>query len=153
MKLAEALVHIKDLKGKIAEVSAKIDADCTFRKLLDSQDVPSIEEDIETLDVLVNELSTFKSRVAKTNAKYGLIYKMNEMDYLKFMVNNFDRLAKAKQERIDVEYGGLDQRNTVTTYATYDVVDMVERVDNMKSKIRQLDLELQKLNWEIDLGD
>ena len=154
MKIAEALVRMKDVKGKIAETQRTIQMDALFKKVDESQVIPNIEGVILSLGSLAQELSTLKTRVAKTNAKHGLVEKIYEMDKLKYMVSALESHAKSKQETTSLEYVSYgDKPVPLTTYATFDVSELAAKVEGMKTRIREVDMELQKLNWQIDLED
>jgi len=154
MKLAEALIKIKDIKGKLSEVQRKISTDAMFKKVDDNQEIPCVEKDIGTLYDLSEQLASFKARIAKTNAIRGLAGKIYEMDELKFLISTLEPYSTCKQTRIDLEYVGMGDRPIpIRTYATYDVEKLAKNVQQMRDNLRSIDIELQKLNWEVDLEE
>jgi hypothetical protein len=154
MKLAEALIKVKDIKGKLAEIQRKISSEAIFRKVDPAQEVPSIESDLCDLQTTAAELASFKNRIAKTNAMHGLSTKIYAMDALKFLISTLEAYTTVKQSRVDLEYVGMGERPIpLTTYATYDVAVLTTNIKSSKNNLRALDIELQKLNWEVDLED
>lgn len=154
MKIAQALSQIKDLKGKVNTLSSRIVSGRTFRRLVESQEVPSIEPLLDEYVRLNKELRTLKSRLVKTNVKHGLHKKIHEMEMLRSIVSSLNHLTEVEQERIDLEridYDGPAQ--TLTTYATFSVSEMAAGLDENRARIRELDMELQQANWVIDLED
>jgi hypothetical protein len=152
MKIAEALVKVKDLKGKLRELSETINANSTFRIVEENQKVPSIEVELDLLVTLSRELATLKTRIAKTNATKGLTDKINEMEQLRGVVKMLEPLTKIKQDHKDyqtIDYGS--DPILLTTVATYNVSNRVDEVVVIRDRIRKLDLELQRLNWQVDL--
>lgn len=152
MKLAEALIKIKDIKGKLSEVQRKISTDAMFKRVDVGQEVPCVEEDIDTLYDLSKQLASFKTRIAKTNAIRGLAEKIYAMDELKYLISALEPYSTCKQTRVDLEYVGMGERPIpMTTYATYDVNKLAKHVQTLRDSLRSIDIELQKLNWEVDL--
>lgn len=152
MKLAEALVRIKDLKGKVAELSRVLQTDMFFEKIDDMQEVPSTEGVLVELEKVTETLADLKTRIAKTNAQHGLVDKINEMEQLRSLISQLDMLARQKQRVVNlrrVDYEGPAIQ--IATLATYDVAALAEKVQSFRSRVRELDLELQRLNWEVDL--
>jgi len=154
MKIAEALVQVKDLKGKVAELTRRIQTDALFEQLDEGQEVPDISLLIEELVTLTRNLGNLKTRIARTNAQRGLVDKINEMAQLRSLVAQLDSLTNNKQSATKlrrIDYGEPHVKMTIV--ATYNVDEVSSSLDEMRSRIRALDLELQRLNWEVDLVD
>lgn len=154
MKLAEALVQVKDLKGKVAELNRKIQNDALFEQVDKGQAIPDISLLIDELVRLARNLGELKTRVARTNAQHGLVDKINEMAQLRSLVAQLEGLSEQKQSRTQlrrIDYG--EPHVKVQVHATYNVDELASQVVDMRSRIRKLDLELQRLNWEVDLVD
>lgn len=152
MKVAEALAQVKDVKGKIRDIQNKISREAYFRKLIDEQEVPSSEELINEFKDFSIVLSTLKDRIAKTNVESGLILKIHEMERLRYVIAALDNFADAKKETITLERIDYDMpAKPFTTYATFDVDVMAAYVEDSRIRLRKLDMEVQQLNWTIDL--
>lgn len=152
MKIAEALVQIKDLKGKVGELGRNFQMDALFEQVEELQEVPSSEEKIEEYLRLSQELGKLKARVAVTNAKHGLTYKITEMEQLRGTIAQLEVLARHKQETVRLSramYG--EQQSKIRVVATFNVEALAEKLTAARKRLRELDLELQKTNWQVDL--
>lgn len=152
MKLAEALVRAKDLKGKLSALHSEISMERSFEKVDAGQEVPNCEPLIADLVAVSEELRALKTRIDLTNAQHGLADKIHEMEKLRYLVNSLTNLSEAKQEivhlrRVDFEGPALP----VSTYATYNVENLKKQLQQYRDDLRSLDLEIQRLNWQIDL--
>ena len=76
------------------------------------------------------------------------------MEALRSLVSKLEELSRHKQVKTilkSVNYG--DPPVKIATHATYDVEAWTEKLNAYRDRVRELDVELQKLNWEIDLVD
>lgn len=152
MKIAEALVRIKDLKGKFAELEKSFYNNTTFDLLDSEMEAPDLTPAIDDIIEVSENISKLKARVALTNVTHGLHNKIHEMEHLRSVVKRLGELTREKQSQVmlrTLNYGEATVK--VTTVATYDVEKLIERVQGFRDRIREIDLELQRLNWEIDL--
>lgn len=150
MKLAEALTKVKDLKGKVSELQSQLQLDALFEVVDTSSPVPSLTETISELTQVLESLRQLKTKIDAANVKHGLADKIHEMEQLRYAVKALDELTKHKQEvkRID-RYS--QAQSVILTVATYNVSELTEQVGGMRDRIRQLDLDLQKSNWQVDV--
>lgn len=154
MKLAEALVRIKDLKGKSAELQRIVFEDSTFEVVDEDLEIPSIETPLQDLVLVSQETANLKSRIARTNAINGLTDKLHEMEHLRSIVSKTEALTRIKQVTVSLRHVGYNDAATkISTHATYDVERVKIWNNELRDKIRKLDLDLQRLNWEVDLVD
>lgn len=154
MKLAEALVRIKDIKGRINELTREASADSSFEQVEELSEVPSIEPVLEGLRLTIQTLSDLKVRIARTNVEHGLVEKIKEMEMLRSLISTLDPLARQKQKVVQlrrIDYEGPAQ--AMTTFATYNVATLTEELIVHRQRVRELDLELQRLNWQVELVD
>lgn len=154
MKIAEALIRIKDIKGKLASTMYDIAGEQSYEQVDINAPIPNIDPFIEAYCSVSQDLAQLKNRITKTNAKYGLQEKLYRMEALRSTIKQLDGLTSAKQKSVRlgrVDYDGPAVQ--ITTYATYDVAKLDARLEQARAEIRALDLELQKRNWEIDLEE
>src|SRR5271157_1113787 len=154
MKIAEALVRIKDIKGKLANIMVDINRDAFYEQIDANAQVPTVEVLIDDFCLITQELANIKTRITKTNTNNGLTLKIYRMEALRSMIKQLENLTKAKQkvvrmQRIDYE----GPASMISTFATFNVEELGREVESYREEIRTLDLELQRLNWEIDLED
>lgn len=115
-------------------------------------EVPSIEEQLSELVDVSLEIACLKSRIARTNAEHGLSIKIHTMEHLRSCVSKLEDLTRHKQVRVNLR--AIDYNSPAVKlprYATYNVAALTETVNGYRTRIRELDLELQRLNWEVDL--
>jgi len=152
MKLAEALTKVKDIKGKIAELHRLTTADSSFQLLDAGQVIPSIEPVLNQLSEVLEELRFLKTRIDAANVKHNLADKIHEMEQLRYAIKALEPLTRLKQETKSLQR--LDYSSPpvpVMTVATFNVSDLTSKLDNMRKRVRELDLELQRLNWQVDV--
>jgi len=152
MKLAEALVRAKDLKGKLTSLHQELSMETQFEQVDKTQEVPNTQPLIDQMISVSEDLRALKTRIDLTNAKSGLADKIHEMEKLRYLVNTLNNLTSLKQEvthlrRID--FDGPAQ--PVTTVTTFNVERLKLQLEVYQSSLRTLDLEVQKTNWQIDL--
>lgn len=154
MKLAEALIRIKDLKGKSAELQRVVYDDATFDVVDENSVIPDIEESLTALVSVSQDTASLKSRITRTNAINGLTDKLHEMEHLRSLVSKLEPLSRNKQEIVSLRHINFNDAATkIPTRATYNVEAWTKNLNKYRDKIRQLDLDLQRLNWEVDLVD
>ena len=152
MKIAEALVRIKDIKGKLNSLMSDINREVSFEQIDANQKIPNKDATISEFCILSQELADIKTLINRTNTKHGLTAKIYRMEALRSTIKQLENLTLAKQQtvrlqRIDYEGPAVQ----VFTYATYDVAALTKRVEDARAEIREIDLELQRRNWEIEL--
>lgn len=152
MKLAEALTKVKDLKGKAASLQRDIQTDSQFQKLDADMEVPSIENLLVQLSEVLEELRTLKTRIDTANVKNGLADKIHEMEQLRSAIKSLEPLARVKAEvkslqRVDYTSPAVP----VVTVATFNVLNLNNQLEAHRRRVRELDLELQRLNWQVEV--
>ena len=118
-------------------------------------DFPSIEEILEDLVSVSKETASLKSRIARTNAAHGLTDKLHEMEHLRSLISKLEPLTRNKQITVQLRLLNFnsDVQTKFKTHAAYDVKHWTKKLNVYRNRIRQFDLNLQQLNWEIDLVD
>lgn len=154
MKIAEALVRIKDIKGKLNSLMTEISGELYYEQIDVNEPIPNVDPTINDFCSLSQELANYKNRINQTNAHNGLSAKIYRMEALRSMIKQLENLTRAKQvtvrlQRIDYE----GPATKMSTFATYNVEALSKRVEAARAEIREIDLELQRLNWEIDLEE
>ena len=150
MKLAEALTKVKYLKGKVAGLQLQLQSDALFEVVDTSSPILILTETITELTQVLENLRQLKTRIDTANVKHGLADKIHEMEQLRYAVKVLDELTKHKQEVKKIDRYSQTQ-SVILTVATYNVSELTGQVDTMRDRIRQLDLELQKTNWQVDV--
>ena len=152
MKLAEALVQRADLKKRLTELQAR---------LTQNVRVQEGETPLEPPDVMLRELSddltayrTLIQRINRTNAATRLADGRTITDYI------------AERDVLIIEQRALDTiidaatetkwrytRTEIKQVVTVDVAALRQQLDAVSKRLREVDMAIQKANWEIELGE
>ena len=150
MKLAEALLLRAEYQQKTANLQNRI---------LQNLKVQENEKPLENPEDLLNELLEINDKlcelIKKINAKnntvalpYGktLSEALIERDMLmkkRSLLNMIIMQASVRDHRIS--------RAEIKMYVTVSIADMQKQIDDISKKFRELDTQIQSLNWIIDL--
>ena len=150
MKLAEALSFRKDLEKKISGLKERLE---NVVRVQDG-DAPA-EDPLELLGILnncLNQLEQIIYNVNVTNMKIvndegkSMTKLLAERDVLNKRIsilrNTFTRAASYSDR-----YG----RNEIRTVATIETKPLRQELDQLSKQYRQLDVEIQKLNFTFEL--
>ena len=149
MKLAEGLSLRKDLQTRIEQLKARL---LNNLKVQEGDEPAERPDDLlKELDACLNQLENILFRINATNmhtVKDGrsLTAMMAERDVLgkriQVLREAFDR-ASQSQDR----YG----RNEIKYVTTVDIPRLRKQIDKYSQQFRQLDMEIQALNFATDL--
>lgn len=150
MKLAEALLERKTLKTKVENLRAR----AVQNALVQEGDEPS-EAPVDLLremDVAVAQLGTLIRRINATNNVTRLadgtsiadaIVQRDMLELRRYAADLVVNKAAVRQDR----YG----RAEIKFISTINVVEMRRQVDALAQAQRELDAQIQALNWSADL--
>ena len=150
MKLAEALSIRKDLQKRIQQLGQRIQNNVKVQE----GDTPSEEpmELMKELDACLTQLEDLIWRINATNMKTTnaegttLTQLMARKDVLTMRVSNLRSIfdtASAGQDRYS--------RSEIKTVTVVDVKAIGKKVDECSAQLRQLDMEIQSLNFQTEL--
>ena len=150
MKLAEALSIRKDLQKRIQQLGQRIQNNVKVQE----GDAPSEEptELMKELDACLTQLEDLIWRINATNMKttnaqgVTLTQLMARKDVLTMRVSNLRSIfdtASAGQDRYS--------RSEIKTVTVVDVKAIGKKVDECSAQLRQLDMEIQALNFQTEL--
>ena len=150
MKLAEALSIRKDLQKRIQQLGQRIQNNVKVQE----GDAPSEEpmELMKELDACLTQLEDLIWRINATNMKttnaqgISLTQLMARKDVLTMRVSNLRSIfdtASAGQDRYS--------RSEIKTVTVVDVKAIGKKVDECSAQLRQLDMEIQSLNFQTEL--
>ena len=150
MKLAEALSIRKDLQKRIQQLGQRIQNNVKVQE----GDTPSEEpkELMKELDACLTQLEELIWRINATNMKTTnaegttLTQLMARKDVLTMRISNLRSIfdtASAGQDRYS--------RSEIKTVTVVDVKAIGKKVDECSAQLRQLDMEIQSLNFQTEL--
>ncbi len=149
MKLAEALSIRKDLQTRISQLSARLASNVKVQEGDEPAEDP--KELFKELDSCLKQLEEYIYRINLTNIRTmsgekTLTQLMAERDVLtkrvEVMQNVFNQ-ASSTNERYS--------RSEIKFVTTIDIKALRKQIDKLSSQLRQLDIEIQSINFATDL--
>ena len=149
MKLAEALSIRKDLQTRISQLSARLASNVKVQEGDEPAEDP--KELFKELDSCLKQLEECIYRINLTNMRTmsgekTLTQLMAERDVLtkrvEVMQNVFNQ-ASSTNERYS--------RTEIKFVTTIDIKALRKQIDKLSSQLRQLDIEIQSINFSTDL--
>lgn len=149
MKLAEALILRADCQKKIAQLQQRL-----YRsvKVQEGEQPPENPQALlAELETVSTELATLIKRINRTNSitewqSGTLADALAERDVLIQKRNTYHSLVEMAAIRQD-RYS----RSEVRFVSTVDIAALQRQVDNLAREHRELDAQIQGMNWQIDL--
>ena len=149
MKLAEALSIRADLQKRIAQLKERLKNNTKVQE----GDVP-VEEPKELWIELDENLAQVESLIYRINVtNMHTVHKGQTLtkllaakDTLELRVSLMREVLKHASER-EERYG----RQEIKYVLTIDVAELRRKVDSYSRQLRELDVEIQTLNWTVDL--
>ena len=149
MKLAEALSIRKDLQTRISELTARLINNVRIQEGDEPAEDP--KELLKELDSCLKQLEEYIYRINLTNMRTmsgekTLTQLMAECDVLtkrvEVMQNVFNQ-ASSSSERYS--------RSEIKFVTTIDIKALRKQIDKLSSQLRQLDIEIQSINFSTEL--
>ncbi len=150
MKLAEALQIRSDLQKRISQMGSRLSNNATVQE----GSAPA-ENPLELLKELDGMLSQHEDMVARINLTNSTV--MNERGKsITELIARRDTLQKRVQMLRDLVNSAsqLTERfrlSEIRTVSTINVAETQKKVDELSKRLREEDLALQQLNWNVDL--
>ncbi|MDB4727981.1 DIP1984 family protein [Saprospiraceae bacterium] len=146
MKLAEALLLRADLQRKIASLNARITPLLIIRKGRDPQEDP-----IKLLAIMRKAIADLEVIVVKIN-KTNVITKLNDERTLMEALANRDALkSMVEQLRMIRRSAQLNGHSYDDMRTTVNVKNLQSEIDQTGRSFRELDSQVQGLNWTTDI--
>lgn len=149
MKLAEALIQRGDLQKRIEQLRARLGRSA---RIFEGEAVP--EDPIELyaeLDTLVAQFAQIVAQINRTNSLTALEDGRTITDALA----ERDALMLHRQileGSINAATGNRGYYNTqIKSFSTVNVRDVQAKIDDISRQYRELDTQIQALNWAADL--
>ncbi len=150
MKLAEALLLRADMQKKLASLNSRIRENVKVQDGDDPTETP--EGLIVEANSVIGELYELIARIQKTNATAMLptgktmLMALIERDELKEryqLLRNAIQNSKTEEDRYS--FREIKWKRTV------DIAGLQKQADDISVKIRELNIEIQATNWQVDL--
>lgn len=151
MKLAEALLERKSLKDKIESLQTRL-VDCS---MVQEGDTPAEQpqELLSQLDAAISELETLVKQINRTNNTARLPDGTSVSEAI--VSRNLMRLRRETLEQV-AQSASMQQHRYMRTEVRFVPVisraDLRKQIDGLAKDWRELDAQIQALNWTTDLS-
>lgn len=152
MKLAEALVQRADVKRRLTEIQNRLVQNARVQDGEQPYEDPS--DILRELAEALKEYRTLIQRINRTNAATRMADgrtitdAIAQRDVLIIEQRVLDAFIKAAQQ-VDFRYS----RTEIKFVATVNVAEQRRNLDAVSKTLRELDLTIQRVNWEVDVLD
>jgi hypothetical protein len=149
MKLAEALILRADYQKRIAQLQQRL---IRSAKVQEGEQPPEAPQELLTeLESTATGLTRLIQQINRTNSTVSfqdqpLSNALAERDVLRLRRSAYDSLINAaaiRQERY--------MRSELRMVSTVDVAELQRQVDRLSREYRQLDAQIQAMNWATEL--
>lgn len=156
MKLAEALAQRADASRRVEQLRARIVASARYQEGEEpAEDSTAL---LREVDAVVTELESLIRRINRTNAAAELepgttiTDALARRDTLRLRHTVITSAADAATGR---EHGGYGRqlRSELKMLTALPIAQLRSRADDLAREIRELDVRIQRSNWEVDLLD
>lgn len=148
MKLAEALSIRADLQRKVSQLKNRIKDSAKVQE--GDEPAESVEELFTEFGDCLSQLEELVFRINRTNMQT-----MHEGETLTHMIARKDvlsmRISVMREVLGHVTETDRYGRNEIRYVRTVDVAALRKKTDTYARQLRELDLQLQSLNWSVDL--
>lgn len=149
MKLAEALILRADIQKRIAQLESRLTRSA---KIQEGEEPPEDPQKlIEDLENLTGELLSLIQRINRTNSVTPMGDRMlsdalAERDVLKLKYKAYNALINEASQRFN-RYS----LSEVRMVSTVNIADLQLLIDHLARDHRELDAQIQALNWQTEL--
>lgn len=156
MKLAEALAERADAARRVEQLRARIVANARYQEGEEpAEDANALLMEVATV---LDELQVLISRINRTNAgaeiEPGVTVTdaLARRDVLRMRHSVISSAADAAAGR---DHGGFVRqlRSELKMLTALPVAELRLQADELARQIRELDIRIQRRNWEVDLAD
>jgi len=151
MKLAEALSIRKDLQTRIEQLKVRLNNNLKVQE--GDEPVEDPESILKEMDKAFSQLQTLIYRINQTNLSVGadgksLTQLIAERDVL-------SQRTKILREAFNAASSTSDRysRTEIKTVATLDAKKLGKEADQLSEKLRKLDMQIQAINFSVDLKE
>jgi len=150
MKLAEALSIRKDLQTRVNDLQARLINNVKIQEGDEPAEDP--KEMLKELDSCLNQLEEYIYRINATNMRTmsgdkTLTQLMAERDVLTKRVSVMQQVFNQASSMSSERYS----RSEIKYVTTVDIKAMRKQIDRLSVQLRQLDIEIQSINFSTEL--
>lgn len=151
MKLAEALLERADLQKRIEALQSRIVANASYQEGEEpAEDAAALLQDcirsLDTLERLVTSINVTNTTAVTSDGR-TLTAALAARESLRVQHSILVRAADAAGG----SWGNRQLRSELRRLSALDVKDLRAQADTVAQQLRELDVEIQRTNWEADL--
>ncbi|KQO63800.1 DIP1984 family protein [Curtobacterium sp. Leaf261] len=153
MKLAEALIERADLQKRIEQVRSRIATNARYQEGAEPEEdatalLAEAERMVATLERLLLRINTTNAATTLRDGSTvtALLARRDALRLRHSLVSGAADAAAGSN-------GYRQLRSELRTMAALPVADLRKRVDDLARSIREVDVVIQRTNWEVDLAD
>ena len=150
MKLAEALILRADCQKRLHKLKERL---ARSAKVQEGEEPPEQPQALlEELDNLINQLADLIKKINRTNSStmleenFSISDALARRDSLQIKKSIYDSVIQTAANRQD-RYG----RSEIKYLTTVNIAELQARIDRMARDYRQLDTNIQQVNWNTEL--
>lgn len=149
MKLAEALILRKDIQQRLSMLDSRLSAAARVQE--GDQPVENPHQLMAELDTLTDQLATLIADINHTNSatrdgEDTLTDLLAQRDTLQYKIRVLRGFAGEAGQLVSRQL-----RSEIRIMSTVDVAALRRQVDGLCKELRELDMRLQGLNWQVEL--
>jgi len=157
MNINEGLKEVAALKGKMSELSAKIERQKVIKEQCSStgftvalKQPSSIDSLLKDLLIIFKDIEGLKKRITEANLKSGALTLIHELNYIKSSITTLRPLSEAEEEVVDVsEYS----QNPIITKRkiNYNLEDVNNALKEYEIALKEKLAALDRINYETQI--
>lgn len=153
MKLAEALIERADLQKRIEQVRSRIATNARYQEGAEPEEdatalLAEAERMVATLERLLLRINTTNAATTLSDGSTvtALLARRDALRLRHSLVSGAADAAAGSN-------GHRQLRSELRTMSALPVADLRKRVDDLARSIREVDVVIQRTNWEVDLAE
>ncbi|MDI1461169.1 DIP1984 family protein [Catellatospora sp. KI3] len=156
MKLAEALAERADAVRRVEQLRSRITANARHQE--GEEPSENAAELLTEVEAVLDRLETLIARINRTNSATSvgtttLTQALARRDVLRLRHSVVTDAADAAAGRDQRGYAVRQLRSELKFLSTLPVADLRGQADQLARELRELDTDIQRTNWEVDLLD
>lgn len=156
MRLAEALMLRAELKNEADELFKRIEENAFYKQ--DETPMEDAKELFRKMEDVLLEIKVLEEKIWRTNmntlcqGKKTIYDLLRERDYLIKIVYRKNRvIAMHKSDYQNKMYYLKDESSVIKKVFAFDIKTLIKERDEAAKKCKEINLMIQRKNWEVDL--
>lgn len=162
MKIQEALSKVKELKTDATKLLGEAQRKkekviyLSIEEQYGSVNTAEVDSLIEEAISKLAHAHDLKLAVQKANALTGITDLIQEKDFLKMVCSWLEPLRDVDKEtdpKLENTFGGTSEAVFMKKVATFNTEEVSYLYEKAVDRIREIEIEMQRKNWEVDIDE